>query len=393
MKSKLAVMVALACASSQVFAVEPQSIQTGSGFDITPLLTTGMKFDDNITSSSANEIDSWILTVVPSVKAVLDDGVSKTEFSAAVFNGTYLDSSDDNFTDTMLGALFDTQLSEQGKFNAKADFVWGHEDRGTGITEGLSNDQDEPTRFNNQTVSGYYEYGAKAAPARVRFGAKYFNKAYMNQREVTQFRDYDSILGGVNFYYDTLSGTTAVLESSVEDTSYDFVDPTAPRDSKDSNLKVGAEWQISALTSGEAKIGYQKKDFDDNARDDFSGVSWIMNANWSPLSYSVFNVGTGRKAKDPLQGGDYIKETTYMLGWTHNWSQTTQTNLSYNRMEEDYVGIARKDENDSYTASVKYAFRRFVDVTLFTTVTDKTSSVQGIEFDRNITGVSFDFSL
>jgi hypothetical protein len=62
-------------------------------------------------------------------------------------------------------------------------------------------------------------------------------------------------------------------------------------------------------------------------------------------------------------------------------------------MEEDYVGIARKDENDSYTASVKYAFRRFVDVTLFTTVTDKTSSVQGIEFDRNITGLSFDFSL
>lgn len=393
MKSKLAVMVALACASSQVFAVEPQSIQTGSGFDITPLLTTGLKFDDNITSSSANEIDSWILTVVPSVKAVLDDGVSKTEFSAAVFNGTYLDSSDDNFTDTMLGALFDTQLSEQGKFNAKADFVWAHEDRGTGITEGLSNDQDEPTRFNNQTVSGYYEYGAKAAPARIRFGAKYFNKEYMNQREVTQFRDYDSILGGVNFYYDTLSGTTAVLESSVEDTSYDFVDPTAPRDSKDSNVRVGAEWQITALTSGEAKIGYQKKDFDDDAREDFSGVSWVVNANWSPLSYSVFNLGTGRKAKDPLQGGDYIKETTYLVGWTHNWSQSTQTNLSYNRMEEDYVGVNRKDENDSYTASVKYAFRRFVDVTLFTTVTDKTSSVQGIEFDRNITGVSFDFSL
>lgn len=393
MKSKLAVMVALACASSQVFAVEPQSIQTGSGFDITPLLTTGLKFDDNITSSSANEIDSWILTVVPSVKAVLDDGVTKTEFSAALFNGTYLDSSDDNFTDTMLGALFDTQLSEQGKFNAKADLVWGHEDRGTGITEGLSNSQDEPTRFNNQTVSGYYEYGAKAAPARVRFGAKYFNKEYMNQREVTQFRDYDSVLGGVNFYYDTLSGTTAVLETSIENTSYDFVDPTAPRDSKDSNVRVGAEWQISALTSGEAKIGYQKKDFDDNAREDFSGVAWIVNANWSPLTYSNINVGTGRKAKDPLQGGDYIKETTYVVGWSHNWTEAMQTNLSYNRMEEDYVGVNRKDENDSYTASVKYAFRRFVDVTLFTTVTDKTSSVQGIEFDRNITGLSFDFSL
>lgn len=310
MKSKLAVMVALACASSQVVAVEPQSIQTSSGFDITPLLTTGLKYDDNVASTSANEIDSWIMTVVPSVKAVLDDGVSKTELTAAVANGTYFDSSADNFTDTFVGGLFDTQLSEQGKFNAKADFVWGHEDRGTGITEGLNNGQDEPTRFNNQTVSGYYEYGAKAAPARVRFGAKYFNKEYMNQREVTQFRDYDSVLGGVNFYYDTLSGVSAVLESSVEDTGYDFVDPTAPRDSKDTNVKVGAEWQISALTSGEAKIGYQKKNFDDSAREDFSGAAWTVNANWSPLTYSVLNIGTGRKAKDPLQGGDYIKETT-----------------------------------------------------------------------------------
>ena len=61
MKSKLAVMVALACASSQVVAVEPQSIQTSSGFDITPFLTTGLKYDDNVASTSANEIDSWII--------------------------------------------------------------------------------------------------------------------------------------------------------------------------------------------------------------------------------------------------------------------------------------------------------------------------------------------
>lgn len=98
-------MVALACASSQVVAVEPQSIQTSSGFDITPLLTTGLKYDDNVASTSANEIDSWIMTVVPSVKAVLDDGVSKTELTAAVANGTYFDSSADNFTDTFVGGL------------------------------------------------------------------------------------------------------------------------------------------------------------------------------------------------------------------------------------------------------------------------------------------------
>lgn len=393
MKSKLALMAALASASGQALAVDPQTIQTESGFDITPLLTTGLKYDDNVASTAVNETDSWILTVIPTVKARADDGVTVYEFTAGLFSGTYFDSSDDNFLDSTLGGMFDTRLSEQSKVNLKADLVWGHEDRGTGVSEGLNNDQSEPTRLNNQTVSGYYEYGAKAAPARVRLGAKYYNKEYTNQRETTQFRDYDSLLGGVNFYYDTQSGTTAVLETSIDDISYDIVDPDAPRNSKDTNVKVGAEWQISALTSGEAKIGYQKKNFDDAAREDFSGVAWTVNANWSPLSYTNFNVGTGRKAKDPLQGGDYIKETTYTLGWTHTWSDVVQTNLAYNRMEEDYVGLVRKDENDSYTASVKYAFRRFADVSLYGTVTDKTSSVEGIEFDRNVIGINFDFSL
>lgn len=393
MNYKLATITALAFASAGVQAVDPQAIQTESGFDITPLLSTGLKYDDNITSSSTNEIDSWVMTFLPSVRAILDDGVSKTEFSAGLFKGNYFDSSNDNFTDTLLGGLFDTSLSEQSKFNLKADLIWGHEDRGTGITKGLSNNQLEPTRFNTQTASGYYEYGAKAAPARVRLGAKYFNKEYMNQREVTQFRDYDLKLGGVNFYYDTLSGTAIVLESSLEETSYDLTDPDAPRDSKDTNVKVGAEWQISAITSGDVKIGYQKKNFDDSSREDFSGVAWVISADFSPLTYTNFNIGTGRRAKDPLQSGDYIRETTFHAGWRHNWTEAVQTQLSYKRMEEDYVGIIRKDENDSYTASIKYAFRRFVDITLFTTVTDKTSSITGIEFDRNVTGLSFDFSL
>jgi polysaccharide biosynthesis protein VpsM len=364
MKSKLAIMTALAFASAGVQAVDPQAIKTESGFDITPLLSTGLKYDDNITSVSANETDSWIMTVLPSVKASRDDGVTSLEFSAAAYHGNYFSSSSDNFTDTLLGGLFDTQLSEQGKLNVKADMVWGHEDRGTGITEGLNNNLDDPTRFNNQTLSGYYEYGAVAAPARVRFGARYFNKEYMNQRE-----------------------------TSIVDIGYDFVDPEASRDSKETNVKAGAEWQISALTSGEFKLGYQKKEFDDSTRDDFSGVAWTVNANWSPLTYSNFDFGTGRRSKDPLQGGDYIKETTYTLRWNHNWSEALQTQLTYNRLEEDYVGINREDENDSYTASIKYAFRRFVDVSLFTTATDKTSSVPGIEFDRNIVGVNFDFSL
>jgi polysaccharide biosynthesis protein VpsM len=393
MQSKLVALSALAFASAEALAVDPQSIQTQSGFDITPLLSTGLNYDNNIASSSTNETESWILSLHPSIRAVLDDGVSKSELSAAVYHGNYFDSSSDNFTDLLVGGMFDTSLSEQGKIKLKTDVLWGHEDRGTGITEGLNSDLDQPTRFNTQTVSGHYEYGSTRAPARVRLGAKYYNKNYMNQHEVTQYRDYDSLLGGLHFFYDTQSGTAAVLETSVEDISYTLPDPDAPRNSRDTHIKVGAEWQMTAVTFGDVKIGYQNKNFDDSGREDFSGIAWTVNANWSPLSYTQFNLGTGRRAKDPLQDGDYIKETTFLFGWTHNWTESVQTRLHYNNMQEDYVGVSREDKAKAYKASVTYAFRRFIDITFFTSVTDKVSSVAGIEFDRTVTGISFDFSL
>lgn len=393
LKSKLAISAILVCASHQAVAVDPQAIPTESGFDITPLLSTGLKYDDNVTSVSAGEIDSWVMSIVPSISARLDDGVSVYEFTGAVYRGQYFQSSDDNFTDTTLGALFDTRLSERSKINLKGDFVWGHEDRGTGITEGLNNNQDEPTRFNTQTVSGYYEYGGSESPARIRFGAKYFNKSYTSLREITRFRDYDSWLGGVNFYFATQSAIVAVIETNLEKISYAENDPAADRDSTVTNARLGAEWEITSVTTGEAKVGYQRKDFDDDNRESFNGLAWTVNMDWSPLTYSSFNIGTGRRAKDPLQNGDYVKETTYKVGWTHKWTELIQTELSYDRMEEDYVGVTRKDTNDSYQLSINYAFRRFIDISLFTTITDKTSTVPGIEFDRSIYGINFDFSL
>lgn len=393
MKTKLAVLVNLALVTTQAFAVEPQSIQTESGYDITPLLSSSLKFDDNITSNSLEELDSWIMTVAPTIEARKDDGVSITEFNAGFTRGQYFSSSDDNYTDANLGGSFDTRLSEQSKLNVKADLLWGHEDRGTGINQGNGSVQADPTKFNSQNFVAYYDYAKESSPLGIRLNTRYFNKEYTNQEEVTQFRNYDSKLAGLNLYFDTLSGTRAVLETSIDDISYDVVDPAAPRDSKDVLVKAGAEWEISALTTGEAKIGYQQKDFDDALRENFNGIAWTVNIDWTPLTYSSINIGTGRRAKDPLQDGDYVKETSFALGWTHDWSETVQTNLNYNRVKEDYVGVVRTDDVNSYNFSVTYAFRRFIDVSLFTSVIDKTSTVPTIKFDRNIVGINFDFSL
>lgn len=393
MKSKLAIAISAIIYSQAAWSIEPTSIPTESGFDLTPTMNTGLKHDDNVTSASSNEISSWVLTINPTMQAIADDGVNSYAFTASLIDGTYTQSSDDDFTDTFLGSLIDLQTSETGKVQFKADLIWGHEDRGTGVTEGLENDADEPTEFKSQTASGYYEYGVKAAPARIKVGGRYFNKEYTNQREVTQFRDYDSTLGGVTFYYDTGSGVSAVAESTYDIIKYDFTDLDSSRDSDDMYVKAGAEWNVTAITSGEIKLGYQKKDFDDASREDFDGLAWNASVTWLPLTYSSFTLGTGRKAKDPIQGGDYIQETTYNASWQHQWNAMLSTSLAYTNMDEEYVGVERNDDVESVTLSGKYALARWIDITVFGVVTDKTSSVAGIEFDRQIVGISLDMSM
>ena len=109
MKSKLAIAISAIIYSQAAWSIEPTSIPTDSGFDLTPTMTAGWKHDDNVTSTSSNEISSWILTVNPTMQAVLDDGVNSYAFTGSLVSGTYTQSRDDDFTDTFLGSLINLQ--------------------------------------------------------------------------------------------------------------------------------------------------------------------------------------------------------------------------------------------------------------------------------------------
>ncbi|MDZ7902899.1 MAG: hypothetical protein U5L01_10335 [Rheinheimera sp.] len=70
----------------------------------------------------------------------------------------------------------------------------------------------------------------------------------------------------------------------------------------------------SAAATGTVKAGYQDKNFDLLAREDFHGFAWEAILLWQPLTYSGFDIATGRRAKDVdsvAVVGDYIIETTY----------------------------------------------------------------------------------
>jgi len=99
--SCIATVVAAIVIANPALAADEKAgvIRTESGIDFTPGLSSGLKYDDNITSAnaSADELSSWILTVTPAVKAQLIDGDTTFTLDAGIEYGDYFSSSDDNY--------------------------------------------------------------------------------------------------------------------------------------------------------------------------------------------------------------------------------------------------------------------------------------------------------
>lgn len=393
-KSMIASVLALSISSNAFAQGEPGNFKTESGFVVTPLLEMGLKQDDNIYNQPTNETSSAILTVDPSINFLLEDGVNTYTIDVGMFSGFYAEDSTDNYFDGFVALNTHFEQSSRSRFDINARANWTTEPRGTGLSEGQGDAIDEPVRYADQTLEGKYEYGAKSAFGRVAARVKYYNKEYLNFTDVTQFRDIDQLLIGGKFIYNTKAGSDAFIELTHEDIDYkvEQIDVNS-RDSKDMRALVGFEWEATALTTGSAKIGYQKKEFDETARGSFDGFSWEANIVWSPLTYSSFDFSTSQAAVDPLTEGNYIEQRVFDFGWNHNWSELFSSRLSLNYMDEEYVGVTRNDETLGFILSADYQLMRWVNIGVFAEFSEKDSTTNNLNYDKNTFGVNARLSM
>lgn len=373
-------------------------IRTESGIDFIPSVQAELKYDDNVVRDADASISSWISTLAPTLKANLVDGPNSYGLSAALKNAVYFDSSADNFNDGYLEA--EAKLSPASAHNLKlrANNSWLHEDRGTGVTEGRGNIQSEETKFNSQFVQAEYEYGTAGSIGKLRANTRFYNKDYKNFRELTQYRDFDSRQLGGGFVYQTPGAFKLVAELSTTNINFKTEDLSGSRDNTDNNYRLGAEWDITALTTGILKLGYQNKDFDLAAREKFTGFSWEAIVQWLPLTYSGFDFSTGRRAKDVDAlniNSDYIIETTYSVGWNHQWSEKLSSKLAYEYQTDEYnrvlqlgTTLGRKDTRKVITGELESKLMRWLTVKGFVNLENRDSTLGVIVYDRTVYGIN-----
>nr|WP_215909058.1 outer membrane beta-barrel protein [Pseudoalteromonas ostreae] len=383
--------------SAPTLAVElqPGSVMTKDGAEVTPMLKLGVSSNDNFFMTPSTTQSRLIWNIAPSLEALIEDGPDNYKFDIASSTSFHNQDTTDNFTQVNVGTVVHKEFTSQHRLDVVGDADWLYEPRGTGLTEGQGNAIDDLIDYQQQNLTARYEYGALSSKAMVALTVGYYNKNYQNFTAISQYRNYDKPMLGIVGYYNTQAGTRTFLEVKQENYRYDVIDSNGvSRDSDDVKVLFGMEWEATAVTTGSFKVGYQNKDFESNLRNNFSGLSWEATVVWKPLSYSSVQLVTSRAAKDPLLQGDYIKESVYGATWQHDWSEYISSVASVNYVDQEYSGnFDRKDKVKNARLGLNYLASNFGMITGYVDFIDRNSTQADIEFDRVIVGLNFTFAL
>ena len=363
--------------ATSALAIEPASVTSGP-VAVIPQLSVQFGHNDNLFSDETGETDSLITIIKPSVQFVAEKENDAYRVTYALEDGTYQDSSDDDYTDHSLVGEAILELNSRNRLDLTATYLKEHEDRGSNDSADLGS----PDEYTDKMLSGTYRYGAEEAAGNVEVAASYLNHEF--DKAANASRDRDNALVGATFFYRVAPKTKALFEVRQENINYDLSSSTL--DSTERKYLAGATWDATAKTSGTIKIGYSEKDFDSATHEDQDGFSWEVGVRWSPRTHSTFDLNSSQEFEETSGAGDAIDTQTLSLAWTHGWNDRVSTNSMISRMNEDYVGNgagAREDNTNTVKLGVNYELQRWLSASLDYTLTDTESNFAGESFDRN----------
>ncbi|MNZ95387.1 hypothetical protein D3C78_1145330 [compost metagenome] len=137
---------------------------------------------------------------------------------------------------------------------------------------------------------------------------------------------------------------------------------------------------------------------------------WEVGATWKPRTYSTFRLTTRRAFDEGSNSigtiGDgtdttvrdsnddsAVKLQTTTLGWKHYWKTHLYSDLSYTRMDLEYLDTDREDKFNSINLGLTYEMRRWLDIGLGYKYSDNDSNVGSESYERNIYALTINASL
>ena len=387
-RNSLLWLLGLSLLSSPALSQETEGYTSGI-FTFKPRVGVYLNDNDNIYTTPDETVDSLIFQQTPELMIEIDPGLHRFELGYAGTYGQYERNSDDNYFDHRLSAAAFLDLGIKHKLDLSAVAFDGHEDRGRGLTRAAAPGDDgfppAPDEFGDRSADIEYRFGAPNATGRLEVGLGTRSHVYDNNRDRTQFFDRSQDLATAAFYYQFRPGTFFVVDFQHKDVEYDVQRTNEPNlDGQEVRLRGGFIWELTGTTRGRISVGQVSKDFDDQVRPKFTGISWQVDARWSPRTYSHFDFQTSREPVETIGDGDFIDNRTYRVTWTHDWSELWLTKVGLRERSEDFVNSERQEDLSELTFELGYRIRRNLTLLFEVSRQSTDSTINSLEYDQAV---------
>jgi hypothetical protein len=336
-------------------------------------------YDDNLFLRPSSRSSSSYTTVSPYVRAEGRTGPHKFDFGLRIDDGRYHSSGADNYTNYALTGNADLVYS--GRAGLRLTALHRHAVEPRGSTDRTFSAV--PDEYDNTGIEGTFRYGAPGARGRIEVDGAAYALRYTNNRAFTEIADRDSLRLGGRFFWRVGPRTELLLEAQRGDVDYRH--PGSTQDSLERRLLVGVKWEATAATTGTAKFGRMKKEFNSAGRQGVSDSSWDVGVRWSPLTYSVFDFVSSKQTNESTGVGDAVVSKNYGANWSHAWSSRLRTLASAGWRNDTFPGgSTREDDTASFGLRVDYDFRRWLRLGAGLTHTERDSNDSNFNYKRNL---------
>jgi hypothetical protein len=331
-----------------------------------PKLDAGVDVNDNVYASSVAKKSDTVFTINPEFDLASRWSRNAVQGFARLASRQYSKFRTENTTDWQVGGGGRLDIGH-GNLSAGGDTGHFSEPRSSPTTSFVST---KPIQYNqsNAYLSGMEEFN------RVRLTARYDYNTFDYQNGtkpgggvvLEDDRDhYVSTVTGKAEY--ALSPATALfVDTSYNEHHYSLNPPAVAtnRNSKGSQVAVGANFDLSHVVRGEVEVGYLKQDFR-GALGSVSGLSAKGLVEWFPTDLTTVTLNGSRAVQDGAATGSpaYIAGI-FGLKVDHELLRNLILTGQVGTENDDYHGVDRKDTNTNASIAAKYLLNRMVGVTL-----------------------------
>lgn len=360
--------------------------QTREGFIANGSITAG--HDDNMFRSIREVSDSY-LAFTPVL--TLNSLYGKHNFSA-VYKGNYKlfsENSDLNYLehDINLRALFDHSTS----FNTEFSVFYRDQIEAPGVNNSAADllilDFQE---FTTEGLNAKFSYGTRESIGQFVLSLGASNEDYKTAR--LSFRDVDRKNIAGTFFYNLGTKTRLLFESSFETFDYENSQQDFDQSNEEVSFLLGAEWLATAASSGSLRLGYQEKDYDQEQFKTIYGLTYILNLNWQPNTFTKLSLNGSKRPRESAQiNAEGFFVTTYGIGVEHELTARAQI-VSSVSLSDDDISSERTDTRQEFQFGVNYSVNRWLNTRLNYRHSKRESDEDLFNFNANVIELVFSTS-